>query len=200
LKGEILFESHPGYYLLTNQPLIMKKIFAIVLLFVSLNIWSQTHKSSANKSSENFEVDIQSSDNLYYPGFKNDINIDVLRHFVKTFDDAQNILWRVNGKGTAVSFILKNQKGVSYYDNKGCHLSTIKYYDEKDLDPTVASFAKLEVGKDFSIYLVTELIRDDYVIYDISFQNSEYWCKVKLLRKADGSLGKLSDNILFHKG
>jgi hypothetical protein len=178
----------------------MKKIFVIVFVLVGLNVWSQTSKEITVGKQWGNDVVVQMKSDFPRPGFRNDINTNVRRHFMKSFKGAKNVLWQVDEHETVVSFRLNNENVVSYYGRKGEHLCTLKYYTEKELDNAVAEFVKHEAGTDFSIYLVTELIQGDYTVYDVSLQSDSYWCKVKLMKTTDGNLVKVADNDVFLKG
>jgi hypothetical protein len=60
--------------------------------------------------------------------------------------------------------------------------------------------AKKEAGKDFPIYLVTEMIRESDTLFEISLQSRTHWCIVKMVRKHKDKLEKLSENIMLLKG
>jgi hypothetical protein len=179
----------------------MKKLFAIALLIVSTNLWSQFHgrKIIASDAQLNIEVSIQTG-NLLRHGFKNDVNSKALRHFIKTFDNATNIRWQITENGSTVTFSCNEQKLTSYYDRLGDHLYTIKTYGEAQLDPVILRVVKKNVAEDFSIYGVNERITSNANLYEIILQNTNYWCKILLSRKKDGSLEKLSENTMFLKG
>jgi uncharacterized protein YkuJ len=178
----------------------MKKLFTIIALFAGLNIWSQTsHTLPVNNKPDDFGVYVQLKDNSFSPGFKNDVNTNALRHFVETFEGAENISWHVSDDKTEATFTMGNTKMSSYYDKHGDHICTIKYYTEKELDSSLAKFVKKEAGKDYSIYLVTEFIEEGSSLFDISLQNDKYWLKIKFLITPDKSLEKL-ENRTFRKG
>jgi hypothetical protein len=179
----------------------MKKIFFLILQVATLNIWSQTNHDimPLNSSLQNFDVVILNDNNPYRAGFRNDINVNAIRDFARSFENATDILWRISEKDISVSFSWNNESITSYYDRKGNHLSTRKTYTENQLDPLIADQIKKELGKDFSIYLVTEVIKRDNTIYEISLESCRYWCIVKLIKKKSG-LEKLSENILLLKG
>jgi hypothetical protein len=179
----------------------MKKIFAIALLMVSTNLWSQFHdrKIIVRDGQLNFDVNIQTG-NILRHGLRNDVNSRAMRHFIKSFDNATNIAWQITEEGSTVTFSCNDKKVAGYYNKLGDHLYTIKTYGEAQLDPTILKVVKKNVADDFSIYGVNERITTNASLYEIILQNSTYWCKIILTRNKNGSVEKFSENTLFLKG
>ena len=178
----------------------MKKLLLLALLMGTLTLWSQTsQRLTVNNMAEKFQVLTQSSDNQFQPGHLNDINTNALRHFIRTFDDADNIVWRIGNTGTTARFTRNDQNVTCYYNNLGDYQYAIKVYTQSELDPSIVDFVKYEAGNSYSIYLVTEKEMANGSLFEISLQNSRYWCKIRLVRKEDGILEKISDNIIFRK-
>jgi hypothetical protein len=179
----------------------MKKIILLVLLMGTLNLWSQTsQRLTLNSMAENFQVVIHPNDNLFLPGHLNDINTNAFRHFITSFENAENIVWRIGKTGSTVSFTWKDQNVTCYYDNIGDYLYSIKVYTESELEGSISHFVRSETGKGYSIYLLTEKEMTNGSLFEISLQNTKYWCKIRFVRKDDGSFEKISDNIIFLKG
>jgi len=181
----------------------MKKIFFLVAVysFSASKILSQIHQDKISENgSKNFDVVIQSNNQLSRVGFSNDIKAAAMRDFIKSFEDATNVMWRIADDGCSVNFNYKNEKLTSYYNKLGDHIFTTKTYTRSELDPVIARLVKNQAGEDFSIYLVTETIRANNTTYEISLQNNSQWCIVKLIKRGRGEIEKLSENIYLQKG
>jgi hypothetical protein len=177
----------------------LKKIFLIAMLILTISGWSRSYRDSLPVDAPpNFQVTFQSG-NFVRQGFLNNINSKAVMHFIKTFETTEKVLWIITEDGSAATFFFNNVKITSYYNRRGGHLYTKKIYRQSELDPLIISLIEDEVGKGFSIYMVSEKIMTNWTLYEITLENSKYWCKVILYRKSDGDLEKHSDNTLLLK-
>ena len=179
----------------------MKKIFIFMILLMSVNVRAQDNHYNlfAINNIMHFEVNIKKHSDVYTTGFINNVKTRVIRHFIKTFNNTTDVRWFIDEEGATAYFICNNEKVKVRYDKNGQHLSTRKTYDENKLDPLIAQWVKLEFGEEFVIYLVTEVIKDDNTIYEITLQNQFYWCIENLVKKKVPGLEKLCENKVFIK-
>lgn len=124
----------------------------------------------------------------------NNINIKVVRGFVKFFKTVKNNKWFLAEDGSSNStFNYDGIKTIVEYDSKGCRRYIMRVYEENKLSFDIGDMVKREYY-DATITLVTEVETHNGRVTYVHLQDKETWKKVKV---ADGEM-KLVEN--FKKG
>ena len=179
----------------------MKEICFLFLLFCVKTIVAQENQSVsyANTSHRQHGVVTLYTDATNMTGFINNVNPRAARNLLKTFNDANNIQWKIDDREITAYFAKSNVDTKVRYNKDGNRISIRKVYGENKLDRYISFIAKKGLEKDFSIFLVTELNIGDDKFYEITFQNNLYWCVVRILETKDGLLERLGENEMFAK-
>jgi hypothetical protein len=177
----------------------MKKIIFLLILFSGKHALAQENQSIsyANPSHRHGIVTWQ-QDETNITGFINNVNPRAARNLLKTYNNANNILWKIDDQEITAYFTKGDVHVKVRYDKDGNRISTKKVYSENKLDRYISFIAKKGLGKDFSIFLVTEINIGDNKIYEITLQNKSNWCVVKILENRE-VLDKICENEIFIK-
>ena len=179
----------------------MKKIIFLLFLFSGKHAIAQENQniSYVNTGNRHHGVVTLYSDETNMTGFINNVNPTAARNLLKTFTDANNILWKIDDQEITAYFKKDDVQVKVRYDKDGHRISTKRVYSENKLDHFISFLTKKELEKDFSIYLVTEISMGDKKFYEITLQNKLYWCVVRIVESKDGTLERTSENEIFAK-
>lgn len=117
----------------------------------------------------------------------------VLKIFQAVFPDVQNARWYETETNYEVYFEKADMKCRIRYDLDGKVMSTIRYYEEKDLPP----FLRLKITQKYpgkNIFGITEMNSENELSYHVVLEDKQHWYNVT----ADG-LGQLSLKEKFKK-
>jgi hypothetical protein len=118
---------------------------------------------------------------LLYAGTENKME----KLFKETFPTASNASWIKDDNGYMVSFTQNGTLTRVSYTNKGKFVSSLRYYQGKDLPTNILMAVKSKYkGKD--IFGVTEYTSTDEVIYYIKLYDGTDYYSVKAL--SDGTV------------
>lgn len=178
----------------------MKKIFFPLCFFATMQGYSQFIRSElAIKENEtNLKVWLKKN-NIFIDSFTNDININVYRTFIDMFGSVPDVYWFIERKEFTSYFILDSISVIGRYKKNGTLISIRKNYDATKLNPEIINFLKQELGTSFRINLVTEILREDETIYEISLQNEKNWCIVQLYKNKENEKLRIVDKKLLTK-
>jgi hypothetical protein len=127
-------------------------------------------------------------------GYLNDMNVKIVRHLIKHFDNPANQKWDLNKDGYRVKF---ERDSILYrvdYDRRGHWRNTIRFYTENRLPASVKSSLK-EYLSDFNITHVTELKYQRTVSYFINLDGFKRILNV-VVRDGNVELLKSFDKVL----
>jgi len=113
--------------------------------------------ASKSQTSKEFTTSVRSvQKDLVAQGYRNDINVRAVRHFLKNFDNAANEEWYIAPDMVVVTFAIND---ISYrvdYDKQGGWIETFRTYDWKKL-PSAVREAVRSGYPDYNILLVQEV-------------------------------------------
>lgn len=117
----------------------------------------------------------------------------VLKIFQAVFPDVQNARWYENESHYEVYFEKQDMKCRIRYDLDGKVMSTIRYFEEKDLAP----FLRLKITQKYpgkKIFGITEMNSENELTYHVVLEDKENWYNIS----AD-AMGQLSLTDKFKK-
>src|SRR5678815_968999 len=136
----------------------MKKIIFLLILFSGKHALAQENQSiSYVNPSHRHGIVTWQQDETNITGFINNVNPRAARNLLKTYNNANNILWKIDDQEITAYFTKGDVQVKVRYDKDGNRISTKKVYSENKLDHYISFIAKKGLGKDFSIFLVTEI-------------------------------------------
>lgn len=153
----------------------------------------------SDKGIENYGTVLKKENDQYRLLHINNVSPDAVRYFVNTYENAKSIQWIIDEKVTTSEFNLGNKKVLLTFDELGDLISTKETYAGEDLDPFITKFAKQIVGKDYFPSLVTKIIRNERVVYEINLENNLYWRIIRLKGDTIKGFEKLHDTGAIKK-
>lgn len=160
----------------------MKKLLLFICISITLKGFTQDIKSENLENDKEFEygVILVKENNEFVESYINNVAPYIVRYVMKNYQDAENLKWVVDENGTEVSFDLDKKKVLLVYDKNDVKLFTRFNYSEDDLDQRIAGTAKKKAGKNYKINLVTEIVYDDRIMYEISLESDKNYCFVRV--------------------
>jgi hypothetical protein len=117
----------------------------------------------------------------------------VLKIFKAVFPDVENARWYESETHYEVYFEKQDVKCRIRYDLDGKVMSTIRYYEEKDLPP----FLRLKITQKYpgkKVFGVTEMNSENELAYHVVLEDKEHWYNI-----AADALGQMSLSEKFKK-
>jgi hypothetical protein len=178
----------------------MKKIIISLYLLITLNVNSQIVRSKViiPNTDNHFEVHLRKKNETSI-GFTNNIKTFIIRDINRKYKNPPNILWFIDEEKVTAYFDYNSMHITEVYFKNGYHILTRKDYEKDKLDTSVLKLINDEVAANYSVYLVTELSRNDYTIYSISLESHEYWCIVQVIKNDDENAFKITDKQILRK-
>lgn len=116
------------------------------------------------------------------------------------FGDSTTVSWFVDGKDITGHFYNDNEYISVLYKKNGRHAFTRKVYDSTRLDQRLVTYLEEEAGKEFSVNLVTEIVKEEGTVYEISLTSHKQICLIQIFAgKGDEKL-RLIDKKFLTKG
>ncbi|MES1224462.1 MAG: hypothetical protein ABUT20_53700 [Bacteroidota bacterium] len=107
-----------------------------------------------------------------------EVNEKILKAFKETFIYAEDVVWQEKDNSYQVNFWQGEVNIRARYDELGNLLSTIRYYYEKQLPPSILSKVKRKyAGK--TIFGITEVSSEEDLSYFITLRDDKNWYTVK---------------------
>jgi hypothetical protein len=180
----------------------MKKIFFFLLVLASGEAPAQDQEDSFADNNDDFDygVVLKKENNTYTELYINNVNPHAVQYLVNNYEDAENIQWIIDESGTLAKFNEGEKRILLIYDNDGNIVSTRKSYPGKILDPPIADFVKKTAGKDYSLYLVTEIIKEEQVTYQVSLENKSKWKIMRIVGNKEKGFERSGDVQVIKKG
>lgn len=161
----------------------MKKVFNWFSIFILINAF--TISVYAQKPDTGFTYKYQSHDNTKQSqsnsrksfaenAYFTEVSTKAVRHFLKTFSQAENVHWYNAGNGVVAYFTVNNIKTRAAYDKKGHWLYSIRSYGESDLPKKIREKIKC-VFYDFSIFYINEITTNRELSYKVQIENESSW-------------------------
>jgi len=177
----------------------MRKIIFVLFLIPAKNALAQENQTIAyvNSAHRHHGIVTWQQDETNLAGFINNVNPRAARNLFKTYNKADNILWRIDDQEITAYFAKDDVQMKVRYDKEGHRIGTKKVYSENKLDPYISFIAKKGLDKDFSVFLVTELNMGDKKFYEVTLQNKSYWCVVRIVENREDF--ERSENEIFAK-
>jgi disulfide oxidoreductase YuzD len=115
----------------------------------------------------------------------NELSTKAFRRFHRRFRDATTgEYWFKYAQGYQVSFILDRHHELAYYDPSGFFLSSVRYYDGKEVASDLGENVKRRFP-DYKIDVVTEVNDGQKTSYILQIMNPDY---IKVLTIIDGRI------------
>ncbi len=128
------------------------------------------------------------------PGYLNDLNVKIVRHLLKHFDNPATQNWDLSNQGYRVKFEIDSILYRVDYDKGGKWRNTIRSYDENRLPASIKSALK-EYLLDFKITHVTELQFGRTISYFINLDGLKRILQV-VVRDGNAELVKSFEKML----
>jgi len=108
-----------------------------------------------------------------------DVNINAARDFKLNFKKATDVKWIHHDKGESVYFTNDGIKMRSSYNSKGRKEYTLKYYDESKMPSELRQRVRSNYY-DYSIVIVTEVLRNNQTYYLVKMENEKEYLTLKI--------------------
>lgn len=171
------------------------KTILLPMLVLALSVNAQ----SSNNDIENFSVKIW-KDNVFMPGFINNVSANVIRSFQKMFGNPDKVNWFVDDKDITAYFTYNKENVAVHYHGKEYYISTRKVYDATFLEPWIYNYIRNEAGKKYIINLVTESVTDQGITYQISLEDKNTWLFIQVERNNERNMLTTVNKQIFKKG
>ena len=148
---------------------------------------------------ENFSVKIW-KDNVFIPGFINNVSTNVIRSFKKMFGNTNKVNWFVDDKDITAYFVYNQENVAVHYHGKEYYISTRKVYDATFLEPWIYNYVRQEAGKSYIINLITESVTDKGITYQISLEDKKTWLLLQVERNTERNILTTANKQVFKKG
>ena len=102
------------------------------------------------------------------------VSVKIMRDFMTSFKNADNIQWYKISDGTMVYFTDNGIKARSAYDNRGKWLYTMRSYDETHLPKEIRTQVKI-TWYDYTITWVNEITKEQKRLYIVHMKDGKYW-------------------------
>ena len=160
----------------------MKKLLLFFCIATSVISFSQDEKIENQENDNGFDYGIilVKENDEFVESYINNVDPYIVRYVTKNYQDAENLKWIVDEDGTEVTFDLEKKKILLIYDKNDVKLFTRLNYGEDELDKRIAGTAKKKAGKNYKIHLVTEIIYDDQITYEISLESEKDYCFIRI--------------------
>jgi len=90
-------------------------------------------------------------------GYRNDISVRAVRHFLKNFENASNETWYSASDMSVVTFIISDINYRVDYDKLGSWMETFRTYDQTKLSPDIRDIFIKSPYRDYQIFQVQEI-------------------------------------------
>jgi len=171
----------------------------MLLLVITSNAQLSNNATVNNSDGQTFVVKIWKND-VFVPGYINNVKASVIRSFNKMFDNPQQVNWFVDDKDVTAYFIYNNESVAVHYHGKGYYISARRVYDATMLDPRIYSYIRQEIGKRYIVNLVTEVVTEKGITYEISLEDKKNWLFLQVERNNERNIFTTTDTRLYKKG
>ena len=120
-----------------------------------------------------------------------EISIKAVRHFIKTFGQAENVFWHKSDNGMTVFFTENGIASRADYDRKGNWLYNIRTYEESKLDKEIRAIVK-RTYYDYSITAVNEIRDEQPTAYIIQIEDKT---TLKTISIYDGEMNVMKEYV-----
>ena len=178
------------------------KVLFIFCVFVLTGCFSSQNISrglSTDDITPRHDVKVKDG-NFFSTAYSNNVRAAVIADFLERFGEVPNVSWYVDEKEVSAYFIHEEKQVTVQYQPDGLHLQTKKNYDGVNLDPRVSELLQRELGKKFSLNLVTEIIKDTYACYEVSLYSNTQLYFVRVYKNLDDETLAVVEKSLMKKG
>ena len=137
---------------------------------------------------------------FFFTAYTNNVRAAVIADFLERFGEVPNVSWYVDEKEVSAYFIKGNDQITVQYQPDGLHLQTKKNYDGANLDSRVSELLQRELGKKFSLNLVTEVIKDTHACYEVSLYSKTQLYFVRIYKNLEDESLVIADKTLLKRG
>jgi hypothetical protein len=111
---------------------------------------------------------------------QNEINASAIKNFIGNFKNAKDVTWFKSANGLIVAYFFneKIRNWVFFNDNGDCEY-VLRHYCEEKLPGDVRRLVESRYY-DFSIHHVSEITRDDKIVYTIDLEGKIPWKTVRI--------------------
>ena len=164
----------------------MKKVFLIIILLCSFQSYSQLSFNRIYEKSGKKELTGElGTKTSYVKTYSNNLPVAVIADFFEKYPGVQDVAWFINEKNVTGYFQYKGQDITVSYKKDGFLLSTRKVYDRTRLSARISQYLEDEVGREYEVHMITELVKDDYTIYEVSLLSLQKLCIIQVCRNHD---------------
>ena len=175
------------------KKIIFPLIYTIVVILTSSNTGKAQKSAVAFNSPTREDSFLSPFEKMGFEETKaNNININAVRDFVKTFKGISSNKWyRTKDEGFTSTFTFNEIETTVAYNMKGVRNYIIRIYKENNLPFEIRDMVKREYY-DATITLVREVKTDFEKIFFVHMQDKYTW---KIVKVADGEM-KLVQNLI----
>jgi hypothetical protein len=171
-----------------KRSLFICTLNSIIAIFISVSVVAQSNAAIIAMNTEQAPVSLVHQNDATpknMPGnYRNAINIKIVRKFIATFKDAENVTWdKVNDGSSIARFTKDSVKTTISYNKKGTWNYTLKRYAENKMPEYIRDMVKT-TWYDYSIVEVTEIMLPSEggdIIYNILIKHVDN-CKIIQIR------------------
>ena len=168
----------------------MKKIIFITFLVTCVfHGYAQNSNTTARLNPNATVEKLPSVSDLYDTSVVNpakpvsifEVNPKVVRNFTRDYKEATGVQWIKTSNGLFAAYFNNDDiQNLVCYNKKGNFECMLRYYKEDKLPRETRGLVKGSYY-DFSIYLVTEVHRNDKIAYVIKMEDKTSWKTVKVV-------------------
>jgi len=119
------------------------------------------------------------------------VNTKAVRHFIKSFKQAEDVHWFDAVNGMAAHFTMNGTRSRANYDDKGNWLNTIRTYSESALSKDIRDIVKRRYY-DYSVTIVNEITDEQRTAYVIQLEDES---TLKTISIYDGDMNVIKEYV-----
>lgn len=172
----------------------MKKAFFTLLATLVVDV---SQIASAQKANNLFNKRtsvhqfITDSAQMQFENQKNDININAVRHFIKSYENIDTVKWYTVEDGFIAKFMKDGIETKVEYNVAGNLRNVMRSYDESHMNFVLRDVVKRQYY-DYNIIVVYEIEHNDDIKYIIKIMDKNY---VKILQVINNDMKVLEDYV-----
>ncbi|WP_207510532.1 hypothetical protein [Longitalea luteola] len=172
----------------------MKKIIPFGLAIALLTTTASSTHAQFAFNNKKFRADYLSESNNHFRSNETKdaatMQPNAVTNFITAFPNATNAGWtRLRNGESLVHFFSDDIETKVFYNRKGKHIATIRYYDEYTLPAEVRHLVK-SAYYDFTIFLVIEVTINNQTAYLVKIEDNT---RIKTVRVLAGEMDVLEE-------
>jgi hypothetical protein len=175
----------------------MKSQLLLALVILPVMSFSQLNSGFVFVKSEKRSVEVE--DGSYVKAYVNNIPSPVMTSFNELFPNAENVSWFINNMDVTGYFTHGEKDIAIHYKKDGFLYSIRKSYTPVLLEKKLSDFLTDEISSNYKAQFVTEVVKSNETLFEISFTNNIEWLIVRV-GKSKNEYFQLLEKTKFKKG